>query len=211
MELSVFYRQLHCLSNYHLSVIDEACASRTKEDMHTVLQCEHVDFDQALAVAYLQDFVEFVVRILRSQRQLTFNSVGPILLLASYNGQTDIVQSVVDTGWCTNQQFTVYHCVGRDTTGPVASVPHTVTPLWFAAKNERLDVIRVLLAAGADVDMSVPRGTTLFIELAKRGALKSLEVLLTEDNLGVSCKCSRGTGSFCASNLSFDIHTRCSV
>ena len=105
------------------------------------------------------------------------------LMTAVKERNTEIVQILVNAGADVNKKGDTLNkspytrCVGFYCHNSYSS-SHGITPLMIACQREQVDIVRILLKAGASVNVRGERGDTALIEATRRGNVEIVEMLI---------------------------------
>ena len=118
---------------------------------------------------------ELVALIKKGATPAAKNRYGlPVIFMAAERGELSVVKALIDAGADVNQTIgTSYNDDGVGYTGTVDG-----TPLCYAAKKGRVEVMVLLKQSGVDINGTGPEGTSPLMSAAESLQLESIEWLL---------------------------------
>ena len=92
-----------------------------------------------------------------------FEQWDPVLTVAvSCDYADDVIKTLIEKGANVNAPYTTYEYIRNSGNGNVRSrKEHTTTALYAAVEKKRLNVVKMLLANGADADWKSPEGKSI--------------------------------------------------
>ncbi|MDF1797070.1 MAG: ankyrin repeat domain-containing protein [Coxiellaceae bacterium] len=145
-------------------------------------------YPSLLTIAAKKGNVDVVKALLQKGAYVNANrfTYDSPLFVAAENGHIDIVKLLIENGACINEndarrkglpQFTP-HPFEMSACGSWGE--NRVLPLQAAVKNGHVEIVRILLYEGADVNFAYLGGTTLLYIAAQRGHIDVVNVLLAK-------------------------------